>query len=116
MTIEQESNVLRAARNQALYREINEKIEDLNRAFDQVFDLGSTWICECADENCTEPLELTLGAYEAIRAHPARFAVLPGHVYPEAERIVDEHETYVVVEKVGVAREFVRQHDPRASR
>ena len=114
MTIEREMNVLRAARNQALYREINEKIEDLNRAFDQVFELGSSWICECADENCTEPVELTLAEYEAIRAHPDRFTVLPGHVYPEAEIVVDEHETYVVVEKVGVAAAFVREHDPRA--
>jgi len=108
--------MLRAARNQALYCSINEKIEDLNKAFGRVADLDPEWICECADENCVEPMRMTLGEYETLRSQPNRFAVLPGHVYGEVERVIDQHDGYVVVEKLGVAAEFVKQRDPRRSR
>jgi hypothetical protein len=41
--------------------------------------------------------------YEAIRANPRRFFVLPDHVFPEAEEVVGQEEGYVIVEKVGAA-------------
>jgi hypothetical protein len=52
-------------------------------------------------------------AYEQIRQHPARFAVRPGHELLEVERVVEEHDGYLVVEKVGVAQEVAERHDPR---
>jgi hypothetical protein len=113
MDAESQLMMLRAARNQSLYREVNEQVEALNEAFDELLDAGSTWICECADTDCTEPMEFTLAAYEAIRAHPNRFAVLPGHVYPDVERVVEEHDGYVVVEKLGAGATFAAEHDPR---
>jgi hypothetical protein len=107
--------MLRAARNQSLYREVNERVEALNAAFDELLDAGSTWICECADTDCTEPMEFTLAEYEALRARSNRFAVLPGHVYPEVERVVEDHDGYVVVEKLGAGATFAIEHDPRVS-
>jgi RNAse (barnase) inhibitor barstar len=108
-----EREILRAARNQSLYREINEKIEGLNEAFGETLDLSGTWICECADENCTEPIEMTLGEYERLRSNSNRFAVKAGHVYPEVEEVVEEHADYVVVQKLGVGAEFAEDRDPR---
>jgi hypothetical protein len=40
--------------------------------------------------------------------------VLSDHVYPEVERVVAEHENYVVVEKLGIAGRVVKKRDPRA--
>jgi hypothetical protein len=106
--------MVRAARNQTLYREVNEKIEGLNEAFAEVLDAGSAWICECADTECTRPLEMTLGEYEHLRTHPDRFAVAPGHVYPDVERVVDETDRYQIVEKLGVGSTYAIERDPRA--
>jgi hypothetical protein len=111
-----DEKMLRAARNQSLYCAINEKIEAFNDAFSRVADLDPEWICECADENCVEPMRMTLGEYETLRSQPNRFAVLPGHVYPEVEYVVTENERYAVVKKLGVAATFVEEHDPRRSR
>jgi hypothetical protein len=111
-----DDKMLRAARNQSLYRAVNEKIEGLNQAFGEVLDAGSSWVCECADPDCTEPMKLTLGEYEELRSHPNRFAVLPGHVDFEVERVVAENDDYVVVEKLGVGAKFVEENDPRRSR
>ena len=107
----------RAARNQALYREVNERVEAINRAFDSLLPLGD-WICECALESCSERLSLTHEEYEALRADGTRFAVMPDeeHVIPDVEDVVERHERYWVVEKVGVAAEVVEAIDPRANR
>lgn len=110
----QENEMLRAARNQSLYREVNEKIVALNEAFGDVLDAGSTWVCECADTSCTEALEMTLGEYEQLRTHPNRFAVARGHVLPEVERVLDENDRYQIVEKLGVGGSYAIEHDPRA--
>ena len=105
--------MVRAARNQSLYREVNERIEDLNKRFDAALSAGATWVCECADTECSEPMELTTGEYGELRSHPNRFAVLPGHVLEKVEHVVDTQDGYVVVEKVGPAAAFVAELDPR---
>jgi hypothetical protein len=49
-----------------------------------------------------------------VRAHPNRFVVLRGHVYPEVERVVGEDDAYVIVEKLGAGEAYAIEHDPRA--
>ena len=105
--------MLRAARNQSLYREVNERIEELNKHFDAALEAEAAWVCECADPECGEPMQMTLGEYEELRSHPDRFAVLPGHVLEGVERVVDTHDDYVVVEKVGPAAHVTAELDPR---
>jgi hypothetical protein len=104
---------VQAARHQSLFRDVNERIEELNEQFSQILPTGD-WVCECADERCFEPIELTMAEYEAIRAHPARFPVLPGHeLTADVEVVVETHDGYLVVEKQGAARDFAIEHDKR---
>jgi hypothetical protein len=103
---------IRAAKNESLFREINERIAELNEAFEPILPV-SEWICECADQTCIEPLPMAFEAYEEIRRHPARFAVRPGHELPDLERVVEEHDGYLVVEKIGIAQDIAARHDPR---
>jgi hypothetical protein len=107
----------RAARNQALYREVNERVEAINAAFDGLLPLGD-WICECANESCTGRLSLTHEEYETLRTNGTRFAVLADdeHVFPDVERVVERYERYWIVEKMGVAAEVTAKVDPRAGR
>jgi hypothetical protein len=104
---------LEAARTQSLYRDLNERIEDINEGFGAVLS-GGEWMCECAEETCAAPMQLTLAEYEAVRAYPARFAVLPGHMLPGVEKVVIEYERYVVVEGLGVAADYAAAHDLRS--
>jgi hypothetical protein len=99
-----EEREVRAARNQSLFREINERLKETNDAFAEV--VGTYAIaCECADLECMETLEIGPVDYRAVRKSPRRFVVLRGHVYPDVERIVDEPDgsEYVVVEKERLA-------------
>lgn len=104
---------VQAARHQSLFRDVNERIEELNEEFSRMLPMAD-WVCECADAECFEPIELTMAEYEAIRAHPARFPVLPGHELTDVEVVVETHERYLVVEKQGAARDVAIEHDKRS--
>jgi hypothetical protein len=53
--------------------------------------------------------------YEAIRAEPTRFLVVPGHKRPEIENVVERQSGYLVVEKREEdAQEVARETDPRS--
>src|SRR5204863_10030627 len=85
MAVDLASRQARLARNQALYRTVNEQLEALNKAFEESVGIGSEWICECADTECTTPISAHLYEYEAVRLNPRTFIVATGHVFPEVE-------------------------------
>lgn len=109
----QQEREVRAARNQALFRAVNEQIRTVNAAFSPLTETF-TIACECADTTCTEMLEIETDKYLAVRADPRRFAVLPGHVYPDVEIVARELEQYVVVEKTGSAADVAELLAPAA--
>ena len=103
----------RAAQNEAVFRRVNERLEEVNEAF-QVATDDAQFICECARIECAERVYMTLSKYEALRRVPTHFIVKPEHVLPEEERVVERQAQYVVVEKFGRAGERARQLDPRS--
>jgi hypothetical protein len=106
----------RAAKNQALFREINERVKELNEGFSLLIPQGE-WICECADDMCTERIEMSAEEYEAIRLDGARFFVAPGaeHVWPDVENVTERTDRYWIVEKIGLSAEVAKRADPRAN-
>jgi len=109
-----DDRAIRAARNQALFRAVNEKVKEVNAAFSSV-TRDFAIACECADVDCVEMLKIAPAEYEAIRANPRHFAVLPNHIYPEVEQVVRTSEEYVVVEKIAKAAEVVELFAERAN-
>ncbi|HEY2371390.1 MAG TPA: hypothetical protein VGH82_02470 [Gaiellaceae bacterium] len=103
----------RLAENEVLYRTVNEHIEDVNMAFEELTSLAGEWICECADTSCTTPVSATIEEYESVRADPHTFIVAPGHVNRESEHVVRGNERFTVVEKEGEAAEVAELHDAR---
>ena len=101
----------KAARNQSLFREVNERIEHLQKEWAPVSEID--FICECADESCTGPISMTLIEYEEVRGFAEHFFVLPEHVYPEVEAVVTTNERYWIVEKLEHAAQVAAAHDPR---
>ena len=97
-----------AARNESVFRRLNEQIEDL--AADASF---TRFICECMSEACNDPVAVTLEEYEHVRAHADWFFVLPGHVVADVEKIVETTDRFVVVAKVGAGAAVAEETDPR---
>jgi hypothetical protein len=91
----------RAARNEALFREVNENIARLEERHGSVE--GPVFVCECANPDCTQQLSVEPEDYERVRAQPRWFLLLPGHEDTQLERVVERHPDFLVVEKTGAA-------------
>ena len=103
----------RVGKNEVLFRDVNERIKDINR--DMGFNEAADFICECGNPECATPIALTLVEYEAVRAHATRFAIFPGHEIPDVEDVVEQNERFAVVEKVPeIAARIAVERDPRA--
>ncbi|HEX7669039.1 MAG TPA: hypothetical protein VF395_05630 [Polyangiaceae bacterium] len=107
----------RAAKNQVLFRGANERVKELNEAFSFVAPLGE-WMCECANTDCIERIEMSVVAYEAVRRHDARFFVSPSdrHFWPDVERVIEHNDGYWVVEGIGQPGGAAARDDARSSR
>jgi hypothetical protein len=103
----------RLARNETLFRSVNENIGRA-AASGQMDEHIFEFFCECSNVDCTLLLQMTLSEYERVRADPRQFVVAPGHELPEIEIVVDRRAAYQVVVKEGEAAEFVTERDPRS--
>ena len=88
----------RVGANEALFRTVNEKLDDLNDAFATVTDTF-TIVCECGDIACSEQITLRRDEYTRLRSDPTQFAIIRGHEALESEDVVERHETHDVVRK-----------------
>ena len=101
----------RAAHNEEIFRNINEKIEEGAERHQVVSMLP--FHCECGQLTCTETIELEPSTYDEIASHPLRFIVIPSHRIAEIERVVAEGDGYLVVEKLAEARAEIERQHPR---
>ena len=94
----------RIAENERSFRAINERLADGLRQVRHRPELLE-FICECGSRACAERVTLSISEYEAVREDRRSFAVVPGHVFPEAEDVVIGNDRFEVVRKTGTAGE-----------
>ena len=101
------------AKSQALFREVNERIEHLA---ENSGGFGpDSFICECGNPECMQLNSLTRAEYESIRGQANRFVIALDHENPVTETIVEQHERFAVVESyAGEASQIARETDPRS--
>jgi hypothetical protein len=112
-----DADQLRRARNEALFREVNERIGELETGLSGSAEEDSLlvgFVCECPHEDCGETIEVTREQYEAVRSHAKRFLVLQGHEDADLARVVERHDHFLVIEKVDEAAEVAIEQDPRS--
>jgi hypothetical protein len=100
----------RVAKNESLFREVNERIREISGELFSPDDRVG-FVCECSRLECTAVVDVTVGEYLLAREAPVRFLVLPGHVDPEHERVVKQTARYAIVEKVGAAGDVAAAED-----
>ena len=102
----------RLAKNEAVFRAGNESID--KAAGGRVEKVP--YLCECGEKSCLARVTLAPAEYESVRAHPARFFVVPGHEDLTAgELVVEQYDRFTVVEKQGEERELVERATPQVS-
>jgi hypothetical protein len=110
-TDQRDQKATEIGRLQSLFREVNERIEELSQSFTGHDEM--TMLCECGSSECNARIAISEPEYETLRRIPTHFAVLPGHDIPGVERVVETNARYVVVEKFGESAITAIRLDPR---
>lgn len=82
------------ARMEAALRNSNYRVAE-----SQVGDPLSELFCECGKRGCQEHLSIPVADYDRVRVNKAWFLCAPGHQLVESEALVEDHTTWIVVEK-----------------
>jgi hypothetical protein len=101
----------RIGHNEAVFRDINERIEAGRWPGEPGEPIA--FRCECASLGCNLLIELTLAEYERVRADSRHFVLAAGHEIADVELVVERGAGHVVVEKVGEAGRAAEETDPR---
>ena len=93
----------RLARNQSLFREVNERLRylaDVNERIEYVAE-GATEASRARVSNpeCVSTIELTVVDYERVRSNPTWFGVTTTTTF-QSERVVSRDDGFAVVEKL----------------
>ena len=95
--------LLQLVRSQILFREVNERLRDAVGSYDGPLE----FLCECSRNDCIDTVALDLSEYERIRSHSNLFLISSGHERLEVDRVVDQGQGYVLVEKIFGADEVI---------
>jgi hypothetical protein len=101
----------RVALIEAAFRIANERMA----GWEEVHLEGAqeSYLCECAARPCRQRVPMTREEYEAVRSDAKRFLVVPGHVLPDLETVVESSPSYEVIEKPEALMDMLVETDPR---
>jgi hypothetical protein len=100
--------------NEAVFREVNERIESLAETF-QLTGEPLDLVCECGDAKCVQRITMSPAEYEELRADGRQFAVHPGHEASDVETVVGRRKGYDIVQKDrGVPERLAEETNPRS--
>jgi hypothetical protein len=112
--VEMSENERRKAANEAVFREVNERMEGLQEAFATAEHLPLSIVCECDRIDCAERMSVDPDVYEETRSDSALFFVRPGHEDGSVEDVVDTGGGYLIVRKrPGEPQQIAQETDPR---
>ena len=98
-----------AVRRHAIFREVNEAWRRYPALVDGLIDV----VCECSSVDCVSALQLTAAEYDRVRAVATRFVVHAAHEAEPSTVVVEETDSYQVLEVRGEAAAVASRLDPR---
>ena len=111
----EEERARRIGANEAVFRKVNEQVEDLNRGFAEMSGGTMQAVCECGDITCIEQIVVSIETYERIRSDSALFLTVEGHEAVDVETVVEHAPNYQVVRKrAGDPERVAARTDPRS--
>jgi hypothetical protein len=87
----------RRAQNEAVFREVNERIAALGAAHGYA---RLELVCECASIGCAAPISILVSDYQQARSDPRTFIVGRSHADPGTEVVLAERGSYALVQKL----------------
>jgi hypothetical protein len=85
-------------------RAIENVFRDINQAFLKLDGDSGRFVCECADAECVETIDLPRASMVLLREDPNVYALKRGHAVAEIEQVVETLDSI----------EIVRKHPPQS--
>ena len=104
-----------AARNEALWREVNDRIEELDEAQTLLPNDLLELHCECGNAECGARVSMTPSEYREVRSQRDTFALALGHEDDVIEHVVKRTDRYLVVDKDALVEQEVGADGIRGS-
>jgi hypothetical protein len=98
-------DIERNARTQVLYREVNDRIQAIQERFGMLPSIA--YMCECG-RACNLRVDVAAADYARVRDVSTYFLITPDHLASEVDRVVEAHDSWLLVEAVGVAADIAR--------
>jgi hypothetical protein len=98
-------DVERNARAQVVYRDLNDRIREMDEEFRNRGRIEV--MCECG-RGCAQRLEVPVDDYDRARRDSTYFLVTAPHFAGEVDRVIEDHGSWLLVEAFGVAAEIAR--------
>ena len=96
---------------EAAFRVANERMARWEERHADAAD--ELYLCECAEQPCRQRIRLSRDEYESVRSDVRHFVVVPGHVIPDLETVVQSSQGYEVIEKPSALFDLLVETDPR---
>ena len=104
----------RIGRTDSAFRDANEQIRTKANEHLTAAEQPVPFICECADEECTTIVQLSVSEYEVVRSHSRQFLNVIGHERSEGLiEVIAKNHSHLVVRKSGRAGEVAESLDTR---
>jgi hypothetical protein len=97
------------SRTRSSFREVNERVRETLGRDEGLLD----FVCECGNEDCIDRVTLDVSEYERVRSNATLFLIATGHERLHLERVVDQGEGYLLIQKT-VDVDTVERADPRS--
>jgi hypothetical protein len=91
----QKADLDRVRANEETFARANEEIR---QAADRHHVDPVPFMCECSAVNCTALIRVPIVDYERVRA-AGGFLVCPDHDDPHVEQVIEDHGSFVIVDK-----------------
>jgi uncharacterized Zn finger protein (UPF0148 family) len=101
----EDSRAERIGKNEAMVREVNERIDSSARSNGDSGEDLEEFVCECGSAECIERISLNISEYERVRRRPNWFAIALNHEMADVEVVIEKLPRYWIVEKIGEAAE-----------
>jgi hypothetical protein len=88
----------RREENQKLFRRGNESLHDAALNIGLAMRLVP-FLCECADEDCRDQVEVTPEEWESVSSRPNHYLMLRGHPRSQGEEVVGSLREYEIALK-----------------
>ena len=97
-----EARHARLVKNEEAFRQYNNRRMQSEPVDADDHDEPIPFVCECGDPDCVQALLVTAAEFTGAHSAANRFMVLPGHVYPDVERVVESDPRFQVVAKLDM--------------